>query len=111
VAGQSPENFYHFVFQNDVYAVTGGQPVPGGASVDYCGLATSAGYRAAFSFDDLEDLAGDLREIMSKPGPVLVVIGSNTVLREGPIDQTWESNARMPAALRSVRSVLAPDAE
>ena len=28
VAGMAPKNFYHFVFNNGIYSVTGGQPVP-----------------------------------------------------------------------------------
>ncbi len=111
VASQSPENFYHFVFQNDVYAVTGGQPVPGGPNTDYVGLAKAAGYRDAWSFDDLEVLASELPGIMAQAGPVLVALRVNTILPAMPGDQTWESNARMPAAFRSVRAALAPDAE
>jgi hypothetical protein len=38
---------------------------------------------------------------------MLVNIKTKTVLPRGPVNQTWESNARMPAALRSVRKSLA----
>lgn len=107
VAAQSPANFYHFVFQNDVYAVTGGQPVPGGSAVDYAGLAIAAGYRHAHAFDDVESLAVELPDIMRRPGPALIVLRCETVLPAGSVAQTWESNARMPARLRSVRKHLA----
>jgi len=106
VAGQQPANFYHFVFDNGVYAITGGQPVPGHEMVDYAGLARAAGYRNAYSFADVETLATELPGIMARPGPVLVNIKSKTVLPRGPVDQTWESNKRMPAALRAVRKTL-----
>jgi len=28
IAGKQPENFYHFLLDNECYATTGGQPVP-----------------------------------------------------------------------------------
>lgn len=107
VAGQKPANYYHFVFDNGVYAITGGQPVPGHQVVDYAGLARAAGYAASYSFSDTETLATELPGIMHKPGPVLVNIKARTVLPKGPVDQTWDSNKRMPAALRAVRKALA----
>lgn len=110
VASQAPSNFYHFVFQNNAYAITGGQPVPGGESVDYPGLAKAAGYRGAWVFDDTEALASDLPRIMSGEGPVLVVLKCETLLPTRSVEQTWESNARMPARLRSVREELTRNA-
>ena len=107
VATQKPKNYYHFVFDNGVYAVTGGQPVPGANIVDYAKLALASGYPSAYTFSDVETLATELPRIMSASGPVLVSIKTKTVLPKGPVNQTWESNARMPAALRSVRKALA----
>jgi thiamine pyrophosphate-dependent acetolactate synthase large subunit-like protein len=107
IATQKPSNFFHFVFDNGVYAVTGGQPVPGASIVDYSKLALAAGYPAAYTFSDVETMATELPRIMKAGGPVLVNIKSPTVLPKGPVDQTWESNARMPAALRSVKKALA----
>ena len=59
VAGKGPKNYYHFVFDNGIYAVTGGQPVPNPA-VDYAAVATASGYPAAYRFDDAEDPARQL---------------------------------------------------
>ncbi len=106
IAGKSPPNFYHFLFDNGIYAVTGGQPVPN-QQVDYAGMAKAAGYRAAYSFDDLETLAGDLPGIMSEPGPVLVSIATVPEPASAGVDQTWESNARMPRQVRAVKAALA----
>ena len=106
VATQSPSNFYHFVFENGVYAVTGGQPVPGAGIVDFAGLAIASGYRSAHKFDDLEHFASDLPGITDKPGPTMIVIRCNIELPAVRPEQTWESNARMPAALRSVKEQL-----
>jgi thiamine pyrophosphate-dependent acetolactate synthase large subunit-like protein len=72
IASQAPQNFYHFVMQNGVYAFTGGQPTPGGHSVDFTGFAKSAGYAAVHGFDTAEKLSGDIDDILSEKGPVFV---------------------------------------
>ena len=105
IAGQRPENLYHFVFDNGIYAVTGGQPLPN-PTVDYPAMAQAAGYAHAHTFADAEDLASELPGIMRQPGPALIhisVIGEPAA--EG-VDQTWESNARMPAQLRALKAAL-----
>jgi phosphonopyruvate decarboxylase len=104
VAGKKPANFYHFVFDNGVYAVTGGQPVPN--RPDYRGLALASGYRAAYEFDDFEVLSTELPAIMRGPGPVLVSIRTAPEPAKQAYDQTWESNARMPKQLRDVKGAL-----
>ena len=38
-ANKAPRNFYHFLFNNGVYAVTGGQPIPGSEVSDWEGMA------------------------------------------------------------------------
>jgi thiamine pyrophosphate-dependent acetolactate synthase large subunit-like protein len=109
VAGKQPANFYHFVFDNGIYAITGGQPVPNTGKIDYVGLAKSAGYRAAYFFDDTEELATELPRIMSEPGPVLIQVKVVPVIDTsgGGVTQTWESNTRMPGAMRTVKAALA----
>ena len=56
LANKAPRNLVHFLFDNGVYAVTGGQPVPGAGHVDWKKTASAAGYAASYSFDNLEDL-------------------------------------------------------
>ena len=73
-ADQAPKNLYHFLLDNESYATTGGQPVPSANSIDYAGLAKDAGYSAAYSFDDLEDFASSLQEILDQQGPVFVAL-------------------------------------
>jgi len=43
IAEQAPANFYHFLLDNEVYATTGGQPVPNAKHVAYDKLALAAG--------------------------------------------------------------------
>ena len=74
VAGKKPKNFYHFLLDNGCYATTGGQPVPNSDEINYAGMAREAGYAAAYEFDDLEDFATSVQEILGKEGPVFVAV-------------------------------------
>ena len=72
VAGVSPKNLLHFVLDNGVYAVTGGQPVPNSGRLNFAGMAKSAGYAATFEFDDLEEFTTGIDQVMATTGPVMV---------------------------------------
>src|ERR1700760_169385 len=80
IAEQAPANFYHFVLDNEVYATTGGQPVPGAKQVDYAAMARAAGYPAAHSFSELGPFTRALPGILAATGPVFVAL---KVLPEG----------------------------
>ncbi len=105
VAGQRPENFYHFVFDNGIYAVTGGQPVPN-PKVDYAKMAEASGYAQAYRFTSVESLASELPGVMQKPGPVLIHLAIVGEPADEGVDQTWESNAKMPAQIRALKKAL-----
>lgn len=105
IAGQRPENLYHFVFDNGIYAVTGGQPLPN-PKVDYPALALASGYTHAHTFSDAAGLESELPEIMQRPGPALIHISVIGEPASEGVDQTWESNARMPGQLRAVKQAL-----
>ena len=74
IAGKQPKNFVHFLLDNEVYATTGGQPVPNNANIDYAGMAKAMGYASTHHFDDLEDFATQVEGIMAEEGPVFVSI-------------------------------------
>ena len=74
IAGKKPQNFFHFLLDNECYATTGGQPVPNSEDIDYSVIAAGSGYAATYNFDDLEELSTSLEEIMSQKGPVFVAI-------------------------------------
>jgi sulfopyruvate decarboxylase subunit beta len=74
IAGKKPKNFFHFLLDNECYATTGGQPVPNAEEINYAGVAKEAGYAAAYSFDDLEEFATNVDQIMKETGPVFVAI-------------------------------------
>lgn len=74
VAEQKPENFYHFMLDNECYATTGGQPVPNAKNVAYDLIAKGAGYPRAFAFDTLDALSKALPGILEQKGPVFVAM-------------------------------------
>ncbi len=74
IAGKQPQNFYHFLMDNECYATTGGQPVPNAHNINYAGIAKEAGYAAAYRFDELEDFAANVESILDEKGPVFIAI-------------------------------------
>jgi phosphonopyruvate decarboxylase len=85
IAGMRPQNFYHFLLDNECYATTGGQPVPNAQSINYAGMAKEAGYAAAYRFDDLEDFERNVGKILSEKGPVFVAIKVVPAIENEPI--------------------------
>ena len=69
-----PEKFLHLVFENGVYEVNGNHPIPGQGSVNFAGLARSAGYVSAYLFDELVDFKSCLPSLFNSDGPVMGVI-------------------------------------
>jgi phosphonopyruvate decarboxylase len=74
IAGQRPENLVHFVFDDEAYHTTGGQPVPGAGVYDFKVLAEGAGYPESYLFDDLEEFTTELPRILEKDGPIMVAL-------------------------------------
>ena len=85
IAGKKPANFYHFLLDNECYATTGGQPVPNSQEIDYALMAKGAGYAAAYNFDDLEEFATSVGEIMQQQGPVFIAIKVEPEVQNMPI--------------------------
>jgi phosphonopyruvate decarboxylase len=74
IAQQAPLNLVHFVLENGVYEVTGGQAVPGAGLADLAAMARGAGYRAAYRFDSLGALEDGLDDALAAPGPTFVTL-------------------------------------
>ena len=85
IAGKAPKNFVHFVLDNEVYATTGGQPVPNNKNIDYAGMAKSMGYPSTYHFDDLEEFATNVESIMNDEGPVFVWIKIEAEIENMPV--------------------------
>lgn len=85
IANKKPENFFHFLLDNECYATTGGQPVPNASAIDYAALAQSAGYVSTYNFDDLEDFTISVGEILNERGPVFVSVKITPEIQNLPI--------------------------
>ena len=96
IAEQAPANFYHFLLDNEVYATTGGQPVPNAKNIAYDRLALAAGYPRAHAFDDVADFARELPAILGRPGPVLIALKVYPEVENAPIGrrQRWQTRTR-----------------
>jgi thiamine pyrophosphate-dependent acetolactate synthase large subunit-like protein len=96
IAEQAPPNFYHFLLDNEVYATTGGQPVPNAKNIAYERLALAAGYPSALAFDDVADFARELPAILGRPGPVLIALKVYPEVENAPIGrrQRWQTRTR-----------------
>ena len=109
LANQTPENLCHVLFDNGVYAVTGGQPVPGSGRADWEGMAKAAGYAATFSFDNLEDLATGIGEVMAATGPVFLHLAITPQIENTPVQFRQRAPRTMQVAIREMPAVLASD--
>jgi len=107
ISGMQPQNFYHFVLDNECYATTGGQPVPNAQHINYAGMAKEAGYAAAYSFNDLEEFEHNVGKILSEKGPVLVAIKVVPAIENEPIGRRQRRPMRNRAqTIRELREEL-----
>ena len=78
VANNAPGNLIHFVCENGVYEANGSHPIPGREQnpegLDFEGLARSAGYPHAMTFDDVENFERKIGEVLALEGPVFGVL-------------------------------------
>ncbi|MGE3273336.1 MAG: thiamine pyrophosphate-dependent enzyme [Chloroflexota bacterium] len=85
IAEQQPENFYHFMLDNECYATTGGQPVPNALKLAYDDVARSCGYPSAHAYDNVEIFSAEIEGILSEPGPVFVWLKVRPEIENTPI--------------------------
>ena len=87
------DNLVLYVVVNRTYEITGNQAVPGGAFVDFAGMAKAAGFAVVHDFDDAGTYAAALPSILKDPGPIFVAV---TVApeSEGPISRSDAEEAR-----------------
>jgi len=95
IAEQAPANFYHFLLDNEVYATTGGQPVPNAKNVAYDQIALGAGYPRAHAFQEIAELQREMAGILSRPGPVLVALKVYPEVENAPIGRRrrWQTRS------------------
>ena len=103
---KSPKNLYHFLFNNNVYAVTGGQPIPGAEVSDWEGMAKAAGYAKVFSFDNLEDLTTGLDEVFESEGPVFVHLRVEPEIENTPVQYRTRPSRTVQMAIKELPETL-----
>ena len=106
LANKAPKNLYHFLFNNGVYAVTGGQPIPGAGTSDWEGMARAAGYAAVFSFEDLEGLATGIDQVLAAEGPVFIHLAVEPEVDNTPIQYRARPSRSVQQAFRELPVAL-----
>ncbi len=107
IARAKPANLIHFVYDNNAYDTTGGQPTPGSGLVDFRAVALGAGYPRALVYDELAAFERDLSTILDGPRPALVVLKVASLGRRQGVERmkpTYESFV-------AIRDYLAAHAE
>jgi len=101
IANMGPKNLYHFVFENQVYQLTGGQPIPGRGRRDFTAMARAAGFSRTHDFGDIESFAREASKVLGEEGPVFVClkIRSGGKLPPFPRRNTPEAMQEVKAAL------------
>ena len=72
VGDMSPTNLIVFIFRNDAYEITGGQPIPGAGKISFPDIARGAGFPRGYTFSEAGEMAGMLDYVVGGRGPVLV---------------------------------------
>ena len=68
-----PKNFFHIVFDNEVYGSTGNQPTIS-QSVRLEQVARAAGYRQVERVRDLDDLVYEAKAMLKQDGPSFLLV-------------------------------------
>ena len=107
IAEQAPANFCHFILDNEVYATTGGQPVPNAKKIDYAMMARGAGYPRALNISEIDQFAAALPGILQSPGPVFVALKVYPKVENTPINQRvrWRKRGA-DVVVRDLRGAL-----
>ena len=109
---KSRKNLCHILLDNECYATTGGQPVPNAQEINYAGVAKESGYASAYSFEDLEEFATNVEEIMQATGPVFVAIKVVPEVENEPIGLRVRPPTRSRAeTIRDLQSELGISAD
>jgi thiamine pyrophosphate-dependent acetolactate synthase large subunit-like protein len=72
IGEQAPPNLLLIVFDNGIYAVTGGQATPGAGRVEFAAMASGAGWPRVHRFADLPAWSVAVPSLLAVPGPVFV---------------------------------------
>ena len=101
VGSLEPQNFVHIILEDGTHQSTDGIPVPGLDVLDFVGLAKIYGYRQAYRFDQTEELALSIEDILLSRGPTLISVRVyyEATLARPPDGSTSESFNRVKTEL------------
>lgn len=111
IANKGPANLYHIVLENGVYAITGGQPVPGAGRFNFAGMAREAGYRNTYTFASLEEFANKAAQVLNETGPVFVCLKIKPEVDNTPIHVRPRPARRTADAVKDLREALLHSAD
>ena len=92
IANMSPHNLIHYVFINEVYRTTGGQPIPLARKLDFAGLARAAGYNHVHEFSFIDELENSIENIMEQTGPIFICLEVPPATKRPPYPLTLTRN-------------------
>ena len=79
--------------------------MPNASGYSFADIAKGAGYAASYEFDDLEEFATSIDEIMDAKGPVMIAIKAEPIIEEAPINQR-PPRRRTPEAIKELAKAL-----
>ena len=102
-ANVAPANLYHFVFENQMYEVTGGQPTPGAGKFSFTAIGRAAGYPQVYEFSEMDALQRGVPTLLQAEGPVLVDVKVSMAATQPVV---VAGRVPISEAARSVRAAL-----
>lgn len=106
ITNKAPKNLVHILFNNKVYAVTGGQPIPGSEMTDWEGMAKAAGYAKVLTFDNLEEMTNGIDEALAAEGPVFVHLLVKPEIENTPVQFRTRASRTVHTAIKELPEVL-----
>jgi len=104
------KNLVLIIVQNGTYEITGNQPLPAAAKVDFASFARGAGWERIYFYEDAEKYAKSLPEVLSGDGPVFVAAivepGSEGPLSRGGHEKARYLNPSLAESAHQLRRVL-----
>ena len=101
IAAVAPKNFIHFVGHNGTYEANGGHPIPN-KTVDFAGIARSAGIAKTHSIASLADFDARIGGLLKEEGPVFV----DLLIEQGPLSARDYSEMYSAARRVAFRAAL-----
>lgn len=74
IAQTPAPNLLLFIVQNGTYEVTGNQPLPAAAHLDFSQMARGCGLTCVSEFEEAEALARELPRLLTATGPAVVTV-------------------------------------